>query len=197
MAATGRPRWIPPDPKKVEGLAAIGLSMDEIAISLGITPRTLYRKKKEFDHFRQAIERGRSRGNNAMANKLWELGMAGNLGAIIFFLKARAGWRDQADPNVNVTVNNGIPGGAHYSPEAIEARREEAKKLLSYFTLEDKIEYLAMCDRARARQAAEEQGQQIAAAPAAEVQAQDASPAVDQLQSANAEIEDDEGGEDG
>ena len=54
-----------------------------------------------------------------------------------------------------------------------------------------------MCDRARARQAAEEQGQQIAAAPAAEVQAQDASPAVDQLQSANAEIEDDEGGEDG
>ena len=94
-----------------------------------------------------------------------------------------------------VTVNNN--GGSHYSPEAIEARREEAKKLLSYFTLEDKIEYLAMCDRARARQAAEEQGQQIAAAPAAEVQAQDASPAVDQLQSANAEIEDDEGGEDG
>ncbi|MCE5229019.1 hypothetical protein LLG95_05420 [bacterium] len=69
-----RPKWEPTaqDLKNAERLAARGLSMDQIALSLGIVPSTLYKKKKLHREFTEAIERGRATGIAQVANALFQ-----------------------------------------------------------------------------------------------------------------------------
>lgn len=93
----GRPPWIPPDPEKVESLAARGLTMEQIASCLGIHYATLAEKRKEFVEFDEAIKRGRDKGISIIANSLYESAKEGNTTAQIFFLKARAKWSEHYD----------------------------------------------------------------------------------------------------
>ncbi len=55
----GRPT-VKPDLQKVENLAARGLTVEEIAHSLKISPATIYRRQAEIREFREAIRRGRA-----------------------------------------------------------------------------------------------------------------------------------------
>lgn len=88
----GRPPWIPPEPDKVESLAARGLTLEQIANCLGISYQTLNEKSKEYAEFADAIKRGRDKGISIVANALFEGAKSGNTTAQIFFLKARAKW---------------------------------------------------------------------------------------------------------
>lgn len=90
----GRPPWIPPDPDKVEALAARGLTQEQIADCLGIHISTLCDKKNEFVEFAEAIKRGQSKGVSLVANALYESAKNGNTTAQIFFLKCRAHWKE-------------------------------------------------------------------------------------------------------
>lgn len=90
----GRPPWIPYDNEKVESLAARGLTKEQIASCLGISYQTLNEKSKEFADFADAIKRGQDKGISIVANALFEGAKSGNTTAQIFFLKARAKWRD-------------------------------------------------------------------------------------------------------
>lgn len=83
------------DLKKVEALAERGLSQQQIADALGISERTLRSRKQESAEFAEAIKRGQAKGIGHVANKLMESVNAGNVTAAIFYLKAKAGWRDQ------------------------------------------------------------------------------------------------------
>lgn len=83
------------DLNKVESLAAQGLSHGQIADALGIGVRTLETRKAESAEFAEAIKRGRAKGVAVVTNKLFEQCKEGNTTAIIFFLKARAGWSDK------------------------------------------------------------------------------------------------------
>ena len=83
------------DLEKVEQLAAQGLTEEQICHCLGFTARTLYTHKRENSEISEAIKRGRSKGIAFVSNKLFDQCKDGNITAIIFFLKARAGWRDR------------------------------------------------------------------------------------------------------
>jgi len=79
---------------KAESLAAAGLTKEEIAGCLGIHYDTLNEKTKMYPEFSEAISRGKCKGIGMMANNLVKLAKAGNAAANIFWLKARAKWKE-------------------------------------------------------------------------------------------------------
>lgn len=94
------------DLAKVEELASRLLSKEQIAISLGISERTLYTNQKESADFAEAIKRGREKGVATVANKLVESAIEGNTTAQIFILKTHGGqdWKDKQDVNLTGEV---------------------------------------------------------------------------------------------
>ena len=107
------------DLEKIEDLAAKGLTLEQIAAALSIDVRTLYNHRKKFREVGEAINRGAANGIATIANKLFEAAKNGNVTAQIFYLKARAGWRDQGpivevnnqQQNVRVTVDPAVLAG--------------------------------------------------------------------------------------
>lgn len=81
---------------KVETMASRGLTNDQIALSLGWHPDTLYAKKRAFSEFSDAIKRGKAKGLLQISNKMFEDALAGNTTAQIFYLKTRdkKNWND-------------------------------------------------------------------------------------------------------
>lgn len=105
----GRPKWIPDKitMERVFNYASVGLTEEQIANNLGISYQTLNERKNEFSDFADVLKRGKAAGINEVANKLFENAMSGNLGAQIFYLKARANWKET---NVNeLTGPDGNP----------------------------------------------------------------------------------------
>jgi hypothetical protein len=80
---------------KAESLSAAGLTKEEIAHCLNISYQTLNEKSKINADFSEAITRGRSKGIGMMANNLVKLAKGGNAAANIFWLKARAKWKER------------------------------------------------------------------------------------------------------
>lgn len=95
----GRPKWevTPEVLEKVEALAAQGLTQDQIARSMGISPDTLYERKKDNAEFSEAIKAGQAKGIATITNSLFKAAKAGNITAQIFYLKNRApkDWMDR------------------------------------------------------------------------------------------------------
>lgn len=85
--------------KKAESLAANGLTKEQIADCLGICYMTLNRQEKANSEFSDAIKRGQSKGIGMMANNLVKLAKGGNAAANIFWLKARAKWKEGDEEN--------------------------------------------------------------------------------------------------
>lgn len=83
------------DIQKVEELAGLGLTREEIALSLGVSYSTLNRRAKEFEEVETAIQRGRALANIKVAGELMKAIEGGNVTAIIFYLKTRAGWTEK------------------------------------------------------------------------------------------------------
>ena len=80
---------------RVEALAANGLTLEQIASVLGINVSTLYEKKKEKQELDEAIKRGRDKGIATISNALFQKAKNGDNTAMLFYLKCRAGWREQ------------------------------------------------------------------------------------------------------
>lgn len=106
------------DLKEVERLAGLGLTQEQIAVSLGISPRTLESRKAESAEFAASIKKGQASAIAQVSNALWTNAMGGNVTAQIFFLKARAQWKDRHEDvgedgdspspvRVEVTVRDG------------------------------------------------------------------------------------------
>lgn len=88
--------FIPIDERRVEALAAQGLSDEQIAAVLGIDFKTLWRRKKRFAEFRAVMERGKALGITQVANVLFQKATVDkDVTAMIFFLKCRAKWQDR------------------------------------------------------------------------------------------------------
>jgi hypothetical protein len=93
----------------VQRLAAIACTEQEILDvahwgqpgNRPISPTTLRK------HFARELERGRSLARTRAKQKLSELIDAGNLGAIAFYLKTQAGWRETSA--VEVSGKDGAP----------------------------------------------------------------------------------------
>lgn len=86
--------------ENVEKLAALGLKEGEIAFFLGIDESTWTRWKKRHPLFAAAVKKGRLHANISVTKAMYNNAVNGNVVAGIFWLKNRAGWRDDVDPNV-------------------------------------------------------------------------------------------------
>jgi hypothetical protein len=74
----------------VEALAGVaGLRQAEIAAYIGITEKTLRR------HYRAELDRANVTAVARVAESLFQRAIGGDVTAMIFWLKARAGWSDK------------------------------------------------------------------------------------------------------
>ena len=78
---------------EAETLAGQGLTMKQIASALGMGRSTLYDKQAEFS---DTIKKGKAKGIAAITNALFTKALAGNVLAMIFYLKNRdpENWAD-------------------------------------------------------------------------------------------------------
>ena len=84
--------------EKVSHLAGVGVPQDDIANIIGCAPKTLRK------HFRAELDRGVAEANAVIAGCLVAAAKAGNIAAMIFWMKTRARWREQPpanDPDAN------------------------------------------------------------------------------------------------
>lgn len=114
------------DLKETEELAALGLTHAQIAHALGIGQTTFYDRKKNCEDFEAAIKRGEARGIVHVTNKLREQIDEGNTTATIFFLKAKAGWKE-----TQVIENNHGLQPLKSLSELFENRAKDGEKTIS------------------------------------------------------------------
>src|SRR3954454_24564648 len=78
------------DRRLVRAMAGFGVPQTDIATHLGIAPKTLRK------HFRDELDRGTVEANVKVAQSLFQMATTGkNVAAAIFWMKARAGWREK------------------------------------------------------------------------------------------------------
>lgn len=90
---------------EVRHLASRGLTIEQIARCIGVSPQTIYNQKKKYVELFEAIEQGQARGIQTMANVIFEKGEKGDIDAAKFYLKCRGGWRER----VELTGGDGGP----------------------------------------------------------------------------------------
>ena len=112
--------------KRVEELASKLLSKEQIAISFGISERTLYTNQKESAEFAEAIKRGREKGVALVAEKLVNSAIDGNTTAQIFVLKTHGGpdWKDRQDVNLSGEVTVKAKSLQDMTDEELQAELE-------------------------------------------------------------------------
>jgi len=93
--------------EKVRYLAGVGVSQDDIARIIGCAPKTLRKR------FRDELDRGIAEANAMVCGYLFAAAKAGNIAAIIFWLKTRAHWRerpreDAAPPRADAEANSPV-----------------------------------------------------------------------------------------
>ena len=88
---------------RIEHNAKLGLTQEQIAHLLGVTPETLSRKKQDHPEIGQAIARGRAKTVGALSSSLLEASEKGSVQAQIFALKnlSPESWSERQQPLVN------------------------------------------------------------------------------------------------
>ncbi len=83
---------------KVISLRSCGVTNEEIAKKLGISSDTLTR------HYRYELDIAQIDANEAIARSLYNKALAGDVTAMIFWLKTRARWRSEDHKNLQDTT---------------------------------------------------------------------------------------------
>ena len=91
----------PEQRNQVEVLAGFGLPQHQIAVLLGCDPKTLRK------HFDAELSLGDAKATAKIAQTLYNKAVAGDTASLIFWLKARAGWREKHD--VEISGRDGKP----------------------------------------------------------------------------------------
>ena len=76
--------------ERVRYLAGVGVRQDDIAKIIGCAPKTLRKR------LRDELDRGVAEANATISGYLFAAAKAGSIAAIIFWLKTRAHWRENA-----------------------------------------------------------------------------------------------------
>jgi predicted transcriptional regulator len=90
-----RPRQVL-DLARAELLAQEGNTDAEIARQLGVSPKTIQRRKQDSDRFDLALKRGREAAHSVVSNALYRQAKKGNVAAIVWYEKTRRGFTDQS-----------------------------------------------------------------------------------------------------
>lgn len=102
---------------QVEVLAGFGVPQHQIAVLLGCDPKTL---RKHFEH---ELTVGDAKATAKIAQTLFNKAVAGDTASLIFWLKARAGWREVAK------VELSGPGGGPMQVETAAVRERIIARL--------------------------------------------------------------------
>lgn len=70
-----------------------GLTIEQVAQSVGVNQDTIYTWIKRFPEIAEALKNGKEEANAIIENKLFQKALTGNMTAIIFYLKNN--WRDK------------------------------------------------------------------------------------------------------
>jgi hypothetical protein len=106
-----------------KAMSGFGVPQPDIAVHLGVDPKILRK------HFREELDRGSIEPTTKVAQSLFDMATQGNnVAAAIFWMKARAGWREKQDPQHSgelsvIQVVTGVPRAAD-RPETIEGEIE-------------------------------------------------------------------------
>jgi DNA-binding Lrp family transcriptional regulator len=84
--------------EKVRYLAGVGVPQDDIAKIVGCAPKTLRKR------LRDELDRGVAEANATVSGYLFAAAKAGNIAAIIFWLKSRANWRERRSPDEAISA---------------------------------------------------------------------------------------------
>ncbi len=99
----GRPPYEPSekDRRIVESMIAYGVTTQEVARVIGISPHTMYK------YFRDELETSAVKANSKVAETAYTMAVSGKCPAATFFwLKCRAGWRETTDLRLIGDPNN-------------------------------------------------------------------------------------------
>jgi hypothetical protein len=103
--------------RTVRAMAGFGVPQDDIAVLLDIDPKTLRR------HFRRELDRGSIEATAKVAQTLFQMATVDkNVAAAIFWMKARAGWREKHEVQVTET------SFAHLSDAELERMIEDSRE---------------------------------------------------------------------
>ena len=93
--------------KEAEECGALGLTLDQTALCLGVNPSTLYRNKLKSGALQSALTRGQARGIRSVASNLKEQISDGNTHATMFYLKNRSAdqWSNDTQNVAKIQVN--------------------------------------------------------------------------------------------
>ena len=87
-------KWLEPENLLLlQGWKRDGLTDEQIAEKIGITPRTLERWKSKYSQIRQVLKVGKEQANFIIENELFKKAKGGNVTAMIFYLKNN--WRNK------------------------------------------------------------------------------------------------------
>lgn len=114
--------------------AGNGLTTDDIADKLGISPATFFRHKASQDKIMRAYKKGRKERLNRIAQKVADEAEAGDMTAAIFYLKTQGRWRttDNEKPVVQQTFNADNQTTIHVTKDRIkEMSIDELDKLVN------------------------------------------------------------------
>jgi hypothetical protein len=92
------------DYEVIEQLAAQGCTQEQISLALGMGAHFISHQKEKDEKLVLALESGTAKGIVKITGALFNKGVNGDLGAMIFYLKNKAGWKDRVD--MEATVNN-------------------------------------------------------------------------------------------
>lgn len=110
-----------PDQRRtVKTMAGFGIPHTDIAPFLGIDTKTLRK------HFREELDRGMTEANAKVAQSLFQMATQGkNVAAAIFWMKARAGWREKQEVDANVRSDMRAIHVVTGVPRAMDAMTDE------------------------------------------------------------------------
>ena len=109
--SVGRPRFevTPEVLQEVEEMAGRGLTVNQIAICLGVSPATIYNKQAEYLEFLETIKKGKAIGLSKVTNALFENATVekDNV-AIIYYLnnRDRENWSNKNEFSATVEHKN-------------------------------------------------------------------------------------------
>jgi len=104
-----RPRKITDEHiETIERLAGRGATIEDIAFYLGVDQSTFHRSRARSDAVSQAHKRGVARATIAMSDTLYDKAMGGDLGAIVWWEKTRAGRSEKSHVSGVVSGSYGV-----------------------------------------------------------------------------------------
>jgi len=110
--------------RMVRAMAGYGVPHEGIAVMLEIDAKTLRR------HYRQELDRGSVEATAKVAQSLFQMATVDkNVAAAIFWMKARAGWRERPDPSaIGIHATSPVVVTYHW---ADESEREDGVPILA------------------------------------------------------------------